>query len=170
MYHWDLPQALQDVNGWQNPTIVQAFENYADLLYSRFGDRVTRWITFNEPWVTCVMGHGSGVHAPGIIEPATAPYLCAHNLLKSHGTAYRLYERTYKTSQGGSVGITLDSAFYSPLDPNNDEDVAAAERAVLFKVKYTFAMTKGRKLKVFHSMAGLRIPSSEEITLQSCDN
>lgn len=125
------------MNGWQNATIVEAFENYADLLYRSFGDRVKRWITFNEPWVTCVLGHGNGEHAPGLVIPDTAPYLCGHNLLKSHGRAYRLYERTYKAVQGGSVGITLDSAFYTAKDPNNDEDVKAAERAVTFKVSLT---------------------------------
>lgn len=134
MYHWDLPQELQNVNGWQNETIVNEFENYANLLYSNFGDRVKRWITFNEPWVTCVLGHGNGEHAPGISAPATAPYLCAHNILKSHALAYRLYGRTYRAVQNGTVGITLDSAHYAPKDSSNDEDVKAAERAVLFKV------------------------------------
>ncbi len=60
MYHWDLPQALQDVGGWQNETIVNEFEAYANLLYSRFGDRVKRWITFNEAYVVCVLGHSDG--------------------------------------------------------------------------------------------------------------
>lgn len=137
MYHWDLPQDLQDVNGWQNDTIIDEFEAYANLLYSNFGDRVKRWITFNEPWVTCVLGHGNGEHAPGIVQPATAPYLCAHNILRSHARAYRLYESTYNATQIGAVGITLDSAYYEARDPSNEEDVAAAERAVMFKVKYT---------------------------------
>ncbi|KAG4070575.1 hypothetical protein HA402_011962 [Bradysia odoriphaga] len=133
IYHWDLPQALQDDNGWQNETIVNAYEEYANLLFSNFGDRIKKWITFNEPWVTCEMGHGSGDHAPGIKQPATAPYLCAHNVLRSHGRVYRLYERTYKAAQNGLVGITLDSAYYTPKNADNEEDVKAAERAVTFK-------------------------------------
>lgn len=134
IYHWDLPQALQDLNGWQNATIVDEFVNYANLLFSSFGDRVTRWITFNEPWVTCVLGHGNGEHAPGIVEPATAPYLCAHNVLRSHARVYRLYQTTYNATQHGAVGITLDSAYYEAKDPSNADDVLAAERAVTFKV------------------------------------
>ncbi|KAJ6644638.1 Furostanol glycoside 26-O-beta-glucosidase, partial [Pseudolycoriella hygida] len=132
-YHWDLPQALQDVGGWQNEAIVTEFEAYADLLYRRFGDRVKRWITFNEAYVVCALGHSYGVHAPGIKEPATAPYKCAHNILKCHAKAYRLYESTFKTNQKGFVGITIDSGWYEPLDKNNPLDVAAVERTLRFK-------------------------------------
>lgn len=134
MYHWDLPQALQDVNGWQNETIVNEFEAYANLLYSRFGDRVQRWITFNEPYVVCVLGHSDGVHAPGITETATAAYLCAHNIIRSHTRAYRLYERTYKVTQNGQCGITIDCGWYEAKDPNNSTHVEAAERVLQFKV------------------------------------
>ncbi len=75
-----------------------------------------------------------GVHAPGVKEHATAPYKCAHNVLKCHARAYRLYERTYKSTQNGFVGITIDSGWYVPLDPNNALDVAATERTLQFKV------------------------------------
>ncbi|KAJ6634058.1 Lactase-like protein, partial [Pseudolycoriella hygida] len=143
-YHWDLPQALQDVGGWQNEAIVTEFEAYADLLYRRFGDRVKRWITFNEAYVVCALGHSYGVHAPGIKEPATAPYKCAHNILKCHAKAYRLYESTFKTNQKGFVGITIDSGWYEPLDKNNPLDVAAVERTLRFKHGwYAFPIFKG---------------------------
>ncbi|ODM94351.1 Lactase-phlorizin hydrolase [Orchesella cincta] len=132
LYHWDLPLALQGVGGWTNETVVQHFENYARLAYSYFGDRVKQWITLNEPFVVCQLGHGDGVHAPGHTSPVE-PYLCAHNILKSHASAYRLYERDFKESQGGQVGVTLDSGWYEPEDPNNPDHVEAAERAVLFK-------------------------------------
>lgn len=112
MYHWDLPQILQDANGWLNETVVPEFEAYANVLYERFGDRVQRWITFNEPWVTCIQGYSDGSHAPGVKEPATGAYMCAHNILKSHARAYRLYEDTYRSRQVGTVGITLDSGWY----------------------------------------------------------
>lgn len=80
------------------------------------------------------MGHGDGVHAPGVREPATAPYICAHNLLKAHARAYRLYERVYKGVQAGVVGITLDSGWSEPSDPSNISHVEAAERAQQFRV------------------------------------
>lgn len=134
IYHWDLPQDLENVGGWLNDTIVDEFEAYAGLLYTRFGDRVKKWITLNEPWVVCVMGYGDGVYAPGITEAATAPYICSHNSIKAHAKAYRLYEREFKASQGGVVGITLDSGYYEPKDPANETHVEAAERAQQFRV------------------------------------
>lgn len=146
MYHWDLPQALQDVDGWQNDTIVNEFEAYANLLYSRYGDRVQRWITFNEAYVVCVLGHSDGVHAPGIREPATASYICAHNVLKCHGRAYRLYERTYRATQKGYVGITIDSGWYEPLDPQNPLDVDAAERTQQFKVNGAHSLLQRKQI------------------------
>ncbi len=66
LYHWDLGQPLQDIGGWPNEDLVQHFENYARLAYQRFGDRVKLWITFNEPFVSCMHGYGYGSHAPGI--------------------------------------------------------------------------------------------------------
>ena len=65
IYHWDLPQALQDIGGWENETIVQLFKEYADVLFQRLGDKVKFWITLNEPYVIAAHGYGSGVSAPG---------------------------------------------------------------------------------------------------------
>lgn len=65
IYHWDLPQALQDVGGWENETIVQRFKEYADVLFQRLGDKVKFWITLNEPFVIATQGYGYGTAAPG---------------------------------------------------------------------------------------------------------
>lgn len=65
MYHWDLPQALQDVGGWENETIVQRFKEYAEVLFQRLGDKVKFWITLNEPFVIANQGYGYGTSAPG---------------------------------------------------------------------------------------------------------
>ncbi|ODN04812.1 Lactase-phlorizin hydrolase [Orchesella cincta] len=132
LYHWDLPQTLQAVGGWPNETVIHHFEGYARIAYSYFGDRVKKWITFNEAFVVCQQGYGDGVHAPGISSPVQS-YDCAHNVLKSHALAYRLYEREFKESQGGECGITIDCGWYEPEDPNNPAHVEAAERAVTFK-------------------------------------
>lgn len=65
LYHWDLPQALQDIGGWENETIVQRFKEYADVLFRRLGDKVKFWITLNEPFVIAYQGYSTGVAAPG---------------------------------------------------------------------------------------------------------
>lgn len=65
LYHWDLPQALQDVGGWENETIVQRFRDYADVLFQRLGGKVKFWITLNEPFVIAQQGYGYGTAAPG---------------------------------------------------------------------------------------------------------
>src|SRR6266516_3800227 len=66
LYHWDLPQALQDQGGWASRTTVAAFANYVDVVARRLGDRVKHWITHNEPWCIAFLGHSTGEHAPGI--------------------------------------------------------------------------------------------------------
>lgn len=74
LFHWDLPQALQVLGGWQNDSIIDAFVNYADFCFATFGDRVKFWITFHEPWVISYAGYGTGEHPPGITDPGVASY------------------------------------------------------------------------------------------------
>lgn len=68
MYHWDLPQALQDVGGWENDIIVSRFRDYADVVYQSLGEKVKFWITINEPYNVANIGHGNGTAAPGKIS------------------------------------------------------------------------------------------------------
>lgn len=74
LYHWDLPQELQDYGGWTNASIVEAFKDYADFCFSRFGDRVKTWNTFSSPWVVSHAGYGTGEHAPGVKDYVVASY------------------------------------------------------------------------------------------------
>jgi len=122
LYHWDLPQALQDENGWANRAVVGAFANYADIVSRRLGDRVKHWITHNEPWCTSFLGNYVGNHAPGLRE---GPMLAvAHHVLMSHGAAAPVLRAN---SPGADVGISLN---FSPAYPASDsaEDQAAAQR------------------------------------------
>ena len=63
LYHWDLPQTLQDQGGWENPEVANWFADFSRVCFQEFGDRVKIWITLNEPWVVSVLGYGSGEHA-----------------------------------------------------------------------------------------------------------
>ena len=135
MYHFDLPQALQQVGGWHNESAVaNNFADYARLLYGNFGDRVKKWITFNEVSTFCVEGYESGNHAPGVVGGASGGYLCTHKVLKAYALAYRIYDTEFRAVQGGHVGISVNSFWYEPEDPSNPAHVEAAQRAVIFKV------------------------------------
>jgi beta-glucosidase len=130
----DLPQPLEDLGGFLNESaLVPHFKDYARVIYQQFGDKVKKFITFNEPWVICVLGYETGGNAPGVQEPERGVYECGHNLLKAHAEAYRLYESEFKETQKGLVGITLDAGWIEPEIPENPEYAAAAERALQFK-------------------------------------
>lgn len=121
LYHWDLPQALQDEGGWPVRTTAEAFVEYADVLSRRLGDRVTHWITHNEPAVTVYMAHLYGQHAPGVQDMATALRV-SHHLLLSHGWAVEVLRRN---SPSAEVGVTLNVNYTVPASPSPaDADLA----------------------------------------------
>ena len=103
LYHWDLPQSLQDEGGWAVRSTAEAFVEYADVVSRHLGDRVKHWITHNEPWAASIMGHQNGAHAPGLRDYPTALKV-SHHLLLSHGWAVPVLHRN---SPGAEVGITL---------------------------------------------------------------
>jgi beta-glucosidase len=86
LFHWDLPQALEDIGGFRNRDTVSWFGDYAELMARHFGDRVTMWGTFNEPWCYAYLGHAAGVHAPGLKDGRAAVAVAHHELL-AHGLA-----------------------------------------------------------------------------------
>jgi beta-glucosidase len=104
LYHWDLPQLLQDKGGWPARNIVDAFVDYADVVSRVLGDRVKNWITLNEPWVSAFVGYDEGRHAPGHTNLAEA-VAASHHLLLSHGQAVPVIR---SNSPGANVGITLN--------------------------------------------------------------
>lgn len=108
LYHWDLPQALQDQGGWANRATAEAFVKYADILSSSLGDRVKDWITHDDPAVVVIIGHVEGRHAPGIQDLPTALRV-SHHLLLSHGWAVPLIRQN---SPGAEVGIALDLTYF----------------------------------------------------------
>ncbi|XP_041662215.1 lactase-phlorizin hydrolase-like isoform X2 [Cheilinus undulatus] len=135
LYHWDLPQALQDIGGWENDTIIDKFRDYADLIFSRLGHKVKFWITINEPYNIANVGHGYGAAAPGIsFRPGTLPYIVGHNLLKAHAEAWHLYNDQYRATQKGIISITINSDWSEPRNPYKQEDIDAARRVVQFYI------------------------------------
>lgn len=124
LYHWDLPQALQDRGGWPNRDTAYRFADYAALMFDRLGEAVEYWITHNEPFVVSILGHVTGEHAPGLQDPVAA-FKAAHHLLLSHGLALQAFREGGR--RRGKIGITLN---LSPVHPHSDsaEDAAAARR------------------------------------------
>lgn len=106
IYHWDLPQSLQNLGGWTNPLLPNIFVDYANILFQRFGDRVKTWITFNEPNIICSFGYGNTKMAPGINSSGIGDYLCGYTVLKAHGQVYRLYQDKYKHMYKGKCNNT----------------------------------------------------------------
>ncbi|XP_058975510.1 myrosinase 1 [Musca domestica] len=133
MYHWELPQRLQELGGWTNPEIIPLFKDYARLLLEMFGDRVQIWTTINEPWHVCEHGYGVDYMAPAYNYPGIPAYLCGHNLLKAHAEVVHMYRAEYKKRQGGRMGITLDTSWMEPKS-NSPEDREASQRALEFYV------------------------------------
>lgn len=123
LFHWDLPQKLQDIGGWANRQTVDYFETYARLLFKEFGDQVPVWITLNEPSVYTFVGHYEGRHAPGLTDFSTALQV-AHNLLLGHGKAVRAYR---EMGLSGEIGLSLNM---TPMYPatENEADQNAARR------------------------------------------
>lgn len=121
MYHWDLPQALQDRGGWNNREIVGWFEEYADVLTSRLGDRVKHWMTLNEPLCSAWIGHLYGDMAPGIKDLQTA-LNASHHLLMSHGIASQITRSNVKDAK---VGIVINVTPAVPATDSEDDHRAA---------------------------------------------
>jgi beta-glucosidase len=123
LYHWDLPQALEDQGGWTSRDVVDRFVEYAQIVFAELGDVVGDWITQNEPWVISMLGYGYGTKAPGTADWASA-LRAAHHVLLSHGAAVRAFR---ESGADGRIGITLDLTVAEPAS-SSPEDAAAAQR------------------------------------------
>lgn len=126
LFHWDYPDALYQRGGWMNPDSAKWFGEYASLLTRRFSDRVTNWMTLNEPQCFINIGHHHGTHAPGLRLEGRDLALCVHNTLLAHGTAVEAIRAGAKETPR----IGLASCTY-PVMPQSDSaaDLEAARRA-----------------------------------------
>jgi beta-glucosidase len=123
LYHWDLPQALEDEGGWPNRDTAERFADYAQLVYGALHDRVGYWTTHNEPFCAAFLGYASGLHAPGHRDGALA-IRAAHHLLLGHGLAMQAMRAT---APGNALGITLNLYPVRPFS-ESAEDAEAARR------------------------------------------
>lgn len=123
LYHWDLPQALEDRGGWATRDTAYRFRDYAGLVHDVLGDRVTHWTTFNEPFCSSLIGYAAGEHAPGRREPAAALAALHHQHL-AHGLA----TRELRELGAERIGITLNLTNAIPNDPFDPVDLDAARR------------------------------------------
>ncbi|PKA59460.1 Beta-glucosidase 12 [Apostasia shenzhenica] len=150
IFHWDVPQALEDeYGGFLSRKIIEDYKNYVQFLFKEYGNKVKRWITFNEPQMFILRGYGNGMFAPGHCTPdlkigdmeyvcpagdsIREPYTVGHNMLLAHAEAVKIYKEQFLAGQQGEIGITLVTTWYEPYD-DNPLDKEAQIRALDFNV------------------------------------
>ena len=157
LYHWDLPQKLQDKGGWTNRDTAGYFSDYTDLIFRCFPDCIPYWGTILEPHVVAYNGHFYGCHAPGHRDLSSA-LLAAHNLLLAHGMAVKAFRDSACTGKIGIVNLL------SPVYPvsDNEEDIAAAKRYNDFANNwFTDPVEMGRyptELTEYYAKKGIVLP------------
>ncbi len=121
LFHWDLPQALEDAGGWYNRDTAMRFADYAEVVLAALADRVPKWLTLNEPWTVVSQGYSRGLHAPGYADYHAAG-TALHHLLLAHGEGLARFRELAPAS--AEIGITLCMASVRPWSPS-EKDVAA---------------------------------------------
>lgn len=155
LYHWDLPQTLQDAGGWTNRDTAYAYADYAELVVKRLGDRVAGWITQNEPWCIAFLGYGIGIHAPGDRD-LQAAVNAGHHVLLAHGLALpRIRAHMHAHAQ---VGISLNFTPVYPVDdrPETKQEVERAD--TLSNRWFLDALFRGSYPDHLFSMMGVTPP------------
>jgi beta-glucosidase len=139
LYHWDLPQVLQDRGGWAERATVEVFSEYVSVASERLGDRVKHWITHNEPWCIAHLGHEQGHHAPGHKNPPES-LAVAHHVLLSHGKAVGVIRENI---QGAKIGIVLNLAPIMPASSSKADREAARRSDGFFNRWYLDPVFRG---------------------------
>lgn len=124
LYHWDMPQTLEENGGWTSRDTVSRFVEYAETMHDALGDRVHYWTTLNEPWCSSFLSYTAGIHAPGRYDIGDG-MLAAHHLLLAHG---RTVNELRRRDESLELGVTLNLTVADPVDTDNAGDVDAARR------------------------------------------
>jgi len=139
LYHWDLPQALEDAGGWTARETAYRFGDYAELVARALGDRVADWVTLNEPWCSAMLGYAAGVHAPGRTS-ALAGLRASHHLNLAHGLAVQ----ALRAAADARIGVVINyHQFYPATDSADDRDAVARADSIGNWI-YTEPMLRGR--------------------------
>ncbi|CAG9765656.1 unnamed protein product [Ceutorhynchus assimilis] len=133
LYHWDLPQVLNEQGGWLNDSTADRFGEYARIVFKNLGPYVKLWSTVNEPKSTCMLGYGDGANAPGIKQIGTAVYQCARVQLLAHATAYHIYHNEFAAEQEGKISLVIDSTYNEPAT-DSEADVEATDWETQFNL------------------------------------
>jgi len=169
LYHWDMPQALEDeYGGFRSKKVVEDFGIFSEECFRAFGDRVKYWVTVNEPLISSYFGYDVGFYAPGRCSSgfgnctagnsATEPYIVAHNMLLAHSTAVKIYRNKYQGKQKGSIGIALALDWTVPFSKSL-LDQRAAQRAIDFRIGWFMdPLTSGKYPDSMRSLVGARLP------------
>ncbi|XP_058073485.1 beta-glucosidase 24-like isoform X3 [Magnolia sinica] len=170
LFHWDFPQSLEDeYGGFLSSKVVADFQEYADICFREFGDRVKQWITLNEPWMYSVGGYARGTEAPGrcsywemgncsVGNSGTEPYIVGHHQLLAHAATVRHYRDKYQESQKGIIGIVNMAHWCIPLS-TSESDYNAAQRAMDFVVGWFMdPLTNGEYPPSMRSYVDNRLP------------
>ncbi|CAN6925077.1 unnamed protein product [Brassica oleracea] len=171
LFHWDLPQVLQDdYEGFLDPQIIDDFRDFADLCFEEYGDKVKHWFTINQLYSVPTRGYGLGSDAPGRCSPkvdstcyagnsSTEPYIAAHNQLLAHATVVDLYRTKYK-HQGGKIGPVMITRWFLPYNDTDPDSIAATERMKEFFLGwYMGPLTNGTYPQIMIDTVGERLPS-----------
>ncbi|KAF8403882.1 hypothetical protein HHK36_011988 [Tetracentron sinense] len=174
LFHWDLPQALEDeYGGFLSPHIVDDFRDYVELCYKEFGDRVKHWITLNEPLSFCSGGYNLGTLSPGRCSKwvnancstgnsGIEPYVVAHHQLLAHAAAVKVYKEKYQASQKGIIGITLNSHWIVPFSKSKFNKEAAIRALDFMFGWFMDPITYGDYPHSMRSIVGNRLPKFSE--------
>lgn len=165
LYHWDLPQALQDKGGWESRDTVQAFADYAGFVAGKLGDRVRHFFTLNEMRSFIELGYGSGVFAPGLVLPKARLYQARHNAVLAHGLAVQAVRASARA--GVKVG-TAENIMTALPALETQKDIRAAEQATReMNAPYLTVIMEGRYTAAYLAAAGADAPRFTDAELKT---
>ncbi|XP_057334312.1 myrosinase 1-like [Microplitis mediator] len=178
LFHWDLPQKIQELGGWTNPLIVDWFVDFARVAFEAFGDRVKNWFTFNEPNFYCMFGY-DGLFPPRVNQSGIASYICGHNALIAHAKTYRMYNEQFQNKQRGTVSLVVALMWFHPENVNDPDEFTAAMQTTdfwnswflnpIFSSKGDYSDLMKKKISMHSSIQGFRKSRLPNFTNEQID-